>query len=481
MLYHQGAPIKSRAEWLFKIKWFLPHNLIKMKALHDFVKRFEPDHSKRILHTTYDAFYTFLFQPGTVTKGGVHLRDGMDLKRLMVHVVLALQLCYVFGTWNIGHQHFTALGQYTGMLEGFHLKLIYGLVKLIPIFIVTHLVGLGIEFVYAARKGHSVEEGFLVSGALIPLIMPPDISLPILALSVAFAVVLGKEAFGGTGMNIWNIALLSRVFIFFAYPTTISGDEVWIAGIEKVDGNWVGQQYGMVFGFFDNIIGSLGGSIFGEGGRLVADGYTGATPLGLAAKGGWEAVTEHYTTNQMFWGTIPGSIGETSKPLIILGMLFLMVTRIADWRIIIGGIVGFIFMALLFNGMAPAVVTPETAGIFKFMAVPWYYQFIMGSFLFAIVYMATDPVSASSTPTGKWIYGFMIGAIGLIIRVWNPAYPEGWMLAILFMNTFVPLIDHYVFQANINRRAKRAGALAKVRSELITSEGKVDVLSTQNA
>ncbi|MEM9260419.1 MAG: NADH:ubiquinone reductase (Na(+)-transporting) subunit B, partial [Bacteroidota bacterium] len=414
--------------------------------------------------------YTFLFQPDTVTTGkGVHIRDGMDLKRLMVHVVLALQLCYIYGTWNIGHQHFTALGQYPGLLEGFHLKLVYGLIKLIPIFVVTHVVGLGIEFIYAARKGHSVEEGFLVSGALIPLIMPPDINLWILALAIAFAVILGKEAFGGTGMNIWNVALLARVFIFFAYPTTISGDEVWIAGFEKDATNvWFGQDYGVVYGFFDWIFSGLGWSTFGAGGELMltaADGVTGATPLALAAKGGWEGVTAFYSTTDMWWGTIPGSIGETSKPLIILGMLFLMFTRIADWRIIVGGLLGFFFCGLLMNGMAPAEITEETAGIWKFMAVPWYYQLIMGSFLFAITYMATDPVSASSTPVGKWIYGFMIGVIGLIIRVWNPAYPEGWMLAILFMNTFAPLIDHYVFQANMNRRTKRSAMIAKARAE----------------
>jgi len=438
-----------------------------MKALHDFVKRFEPDHDKKFLHTTYDAFYTFLFQPGTVTEpGGVHVRDGMDLKRLMVHVVLALQLCYVFGTWNIGHQHFSALGQYTGLLEGLHLKIVYGLIKLIPIFVVTHLVGLGIEFIYAAKKGHSVEEGFLVSGALIPLIMPPDLPLWILAISIAFAVVLGKEAFGGTGMNIWNIALLARAFIFFAYPTTISGDEVWIAGMEKGEGGaWLGQEYGGIYGLFDWIFSGIGWDTFGAGGAMVADGYTGATPLGLAAKGGWEAVTEHYTTSQMFWGTIPGSIGETSKPLIILGMFFLAVTRIADWRIIVGGIVGFIGCGLLMNAMAPAEFTDQTQGIFKFMAIPWYHQMIMGSFFFAIAYMATDPVSASATPRGKWIYGFLIGFIGLIIRVWNPAYPEGWMLAILFMNTFSPTIDYYVFQGNINRRNKRATQMAKLREE----------------
>jgi Na+-transporting NADH:ubiquinone oxidoreductase subunit B len=325
-----------------------------------------------------------------------------------------------------------------------------------------------------------VEEGFLVSGALIPLIMPPDINLWVLSLSIAFAVILGKEAFGGTGMNIWNVALLSRVFIFFAYPTTISGDEVWIAGVEKVSGVWQGQEYGAVYGVFDSIFTFFGGSTFGDGARLVADGYTGATPMGLAAKGGWTAVTEHYSVSQMFWGTIPGSIGETSKPLVIIGMIFLMVTRIADWRIIMGGFFGFLVCGLMMNAMAPSEITDQTQSIFLFMAVPWYYQLIMGSFLFAIVYMATDPVSAASTPTGKWIYGFMIGLIGLIIRVWNPAYPEGWMLAILFMNTFAPLIDHYVFRANIKRREKRGVKLAEVREKLITEKENVDIHAPQN-
>ncbi len=453
--------------------------------MHDFVKRFEPEHGKSpFLHTTYDAFYTFAFQPPTVTSGtGVQVRDGMDLKRLMVHVVLALQVLYVFGTWNIGHQHFTALGQYTGLLEGFHLKVVYGLIQIIPIFVVTHVVGLGIEFFYAAKKGHSVEEGFLVSGALIPLIMPPDIPLWILALAIAFAVILGKEAFGGTGMNVLNIALLSRVFIFFAYPTTISGDEVWISGIENYGTSYIGTAYGWAHHLFDGIFGAVGLSTFGEGGRAVVDGFTGATPLGLAAKSGWAGVQAVYSTDQIFWGGIPGSIGESSFPLILGGMLFLIVTRVADYRIIVGGIIGFIVCCLLLNAIAPSAgeMTPDVPGIFQFMAIPWYYQMIMGSFLFSIVFMATDPVSAASTPTGKWIYGFMIGLVGLIIRVLNPAYPEGWMLAILFMNVFAPLIDHYVLDANIRRRAKRGARLAIVRDEVITSRGNLEVYTAQNA
>lgn len=432
-----------------------------------FFEAIEPDKKKSpFLHTLYDGFYTFAFQPGTVTTGGVHVRDGMDLKRVMIHVVLALQLCYVWGTYNIGHQHFSALGIHTGLLEGFHLKLVYGLIQLIPIFVVTHVVGLGIEFYYATKKGHPIEEGFLVSGALIPLIMPPDIPMWILAVSIAFAVVIGKEAFGGTGMNIWNIALLARVFVFFAYPTFISGDEVWVSGLEKAGvGEYVASNYSFVHNLFDNLFQSFGWATFGAGGLAVVDGFTGATPLGIAAKQGWEGVTAVYSTSQMWWGAIPGSIGEMSKPLIILGGLFLIFTRVADYRIIVGGLLGFVLGGLMLNAIAPAEITADTAGIFKFMAVPWYYHLYMGSFLFAIVYMATDPVSASSTGIGKWIYGFLIAFIGLIIRVMNPAYPEGWMLSILLLNTFAPLIDHYVIEANIRRRGKRVAATAAALSK----------------
>lgn len=427
------------------------------QALIGLLKKIEPDKEKQpFLHTAFDAFFTFAFTPNHVTKDGVHIRDGMDLKRQMVHVVLALQVLYLFGTYNIGHQHFVAMGEYTGFLQGVHLKLIYGLIKIIPIFIVAHVVGLGIEFYYAYKKGHSVEEGFLVSGALIPLIMPPDMPLWILAVSVAFAVIIGKEAFGGTGMNILNIALLSRVFVFFAYPTYISGDEVWIAGIERAaEGGYFTQSYGGIYGFFDNIFASIGLGTFGDGGKAVVDGYTGATPLALAASGGWENVTQTYSTSQMMWGTIPGSIGESSKPLIILGALFLIFTKIADWKIMVSMVFGAAVMGLLLNAW----------GATPFMDVPWYYHFWMGSFLFAMAFMATDPVTASGTNTGKWIYGFLIGFVGMIVRVLNPAYPEGWMLAILFMNVFAPLIDYYVLQANINRRAKRISALAGIKSK----------------
>ena len=451
-----------------------------MKALHDFVKKFEPAKENKIAHTTYDAFYTFLFQPDSVTTDGTHIKDGMDLKRLMVHVVLALQLLYVFGTWNIGHQHFVALGMHTGLLEGFLLKVVYGLIQIVPIFIVTHVVGLGIEFLYAAKNGHSVEEGYLVTGALIPLIMPPDIPLLWLAVAIVFAVVLGKEAFGGTGMNIWNIALLARVFIFFAYPTTISGDEVWVSGIEKVGTEYFAASYNFAHHAFDWVFGLFGYLQFGEGGMAVVDGWTGATPLGIAAKEGWEGVEAVYTESQIFWGSIPGSIGESSVPLIVIGMIFLIVTRVASYRVIFGGLIGFLVAALMMNAIAPEVITDDTPGIFKFMAIHPLRQMAMGSFLFAITFMATDPVSSADTPVGKWIYGFLVAFIGLIIRVMNPAYPEGWMLSILLMNTFAPLIDHYVYEANMKRRAKRTHAMAKQRDELITRRGDMEIFDEES-
>jgi len=418
------------------------------KGLLKFFKRIEPNKGT-FIHTLYDGFFTFAFTPDETTKGGVHIRDGMDLKRLMVHVVLALQLAYLFGTYNIGHQHFLALGEHTGFLEAFHLKVFYGLVQLLPIWIVTHVVGLGIEFYYAYKKGHGIEEGFLVSGALIPLIMPPDIPLWILALSVAFAVWIGKEAFGGTGMNVLNIALLSRVFIFFAYPTDISGDEVWVAGLSAMESGAAASYDWFHLSVLNPLFDSFGWSLY-DVKSTVVDGYTGATPLSLAFQGGWDNVTQVYTESQMWWGTIPGSIGETSKPLILIGALFMVVTGVADGRIMLAGVFGTAVMALLLNAW----------GATAFMEVPWYYQFYMGSFWFAIVFMATDPVTATSTAMGKWIYGFLIGFIGIIIRVMNPAYPEGWMLAILFMNVFAPLIDHYVLKSNMNRRLKRAKAVA---------------------
>lgn len=423
-------------------------------ALVDFFKKIEPDKKKSpIMHTLYDALFTFALVPDTVTPtGGTHIKDGMDLKRTMFHVVIALQLLFLFGTYNVGHQHFVALGENLGFFHGFHLKLAYGLCKMLPIFVVANVVGLGIEIIYAARKGHAVEEGYLVSGALIPLIMPPDIPLGWLAMSIIFAVILGKEAFGGTGMNVWNVALLSRVFIFFAYPTTISGDEVWVAGLESTAAGALVDYSWWQTGFFNGIFNAFGWDTFNSASTVV-DGYTGATPLILAANGvagtdlvGWEAVTSVYSESQMWWGAIPGSIGETCKPFIIVGAIFLCVTKIASWRIMISMLIGAAVTAMLM----------DASGLTPFMDVPWYYQFYMGSFFFAMAFMATDPVTASGTNTGKWIYGFMIGFVGMIIRVLNPAYPEGWMLAILLLNTFSAAIDNYVLKANISKRLKRA-------------------------
>ena len=417
-----------------------------MKGLLSFLKRIEPDKKKSpFLHTLYDGFFTLAFVPDHVTKGGTHIRDGMDLKRTMVHVVIAMQLCYLFGTFNIGHQHFSALGMYPGIFEGFHLKLIHGLIKMLPLFIVAHVVGLAIEFYYASKKGHGIEEGFLVTGALIPLIMPPDLPLWILALSVAFAVWIGKEAFGGTGRNIWNIALLARVFVFFAYPTEISGDQIWVSGFDKIATGAVANYGWWHLTVFNGLFDSLGWATFNPAATIV-DGFSGATPMALAYSGGWDAVTANFSTSQLFWGDIPGSIGETSKPLILLGAIFLLATGIGSWRIMLSMFLGAAVMGMIFNAW----------GATDFMRVPWYYQFYLGSFFFAMAFMATDPVTASGTNRGKWIYGFLIVAIGLLIRVSNPAYPEGWMLAILFMNMFAPLIDYSVLQSNMKKRLKRA-------------------------
>jgi Na+-transporting NADH:ubiquinone oxidoreductase subunit B len=412
-------------------------------GLIDILKKIEPDKKKSpVLHTAYDAFFTFAYTPNTVTKGGVHIRDGMDLKRLMVHVVIAMQLCYVFGTYNIGHQHFIASGQHLGFLDGFHLKLSHGLIALLPIWVVTHVVGLGIEFLFAAKKGHAVEEGFLVSGALIPLIMPPDIPLWILAISVAFAVILAKEAFGGTGMNIWNIALVSRVFIFFAYPGEISGDQIWISGYDSLKAGTQADYGWWHTGFFNSLFSAMDLPLFEAGKTVVVDGFSGATPLALAYEGGKELMTSKFSMNQIFWGAIPGSIGETCKPAIIFGAIFLIVTKVASWRIMAGMIVGTALTGMIFNAW----------GYNVYMEIPWHNHLIMGSFLFAMAFMATDPVTASNTNKGKWIYGILIGLIGMVVRVMNPAYPEGWMLAILFANSFASLIDHYVVESNIKKR-----------------------------
>lgn len=410
----------------------------------EFWKKLEPSKEKKFAHGLYDGVFTLFFKPNKVTKGGTHIKGPMDLKRLMIHVVIALQFCYILGAFNIGHQHFLALGEHTAVLDAVHLKLVIGLASILPIFVVSNLVGLAIEFYFASQKGHPIEEGYLVTGALIPLIMPPDIPLWMLALSIIFAVLLAKEAFGGTGMNVVNIALMARAFIFFAYPTEISGDAPWVAAINFNEGI---TEYSWMHTMFNGLFSSMGWATF-EGGQPLLESFTGATPLVLARTDGWEGVTEVYSASAMFIGGIPGCIGETSKLAILIGIAILLVTRVASWRIMLSMALGVAVTGMLFNAW----------GLNSYMDVPWYNHFLMGGLMFALAFMATDPVTACATNTGKWIYGFLIGFFGLVIRVMNPAYAEGWMLAILLMNVFAPTIDYYVVEANISRRLKRAKA-----------------------
>lgn len=375
-----------------------------MKALRRYLDKIKPQFEKggrfEKLQSTFDAFETFLFVPNHTTSSGTHIRDHMDMKRTMSVVVLAMVPALLFGMWNVGYQHFLSLGESVGLWPCF----LYGLIKVLPIVVVSYVVGLGIEFAFAQMRGHEVNEGFLVSGMLIPLVLPPDIPLWMVAVATAFAVVIGKEVFGGTGMNIMNPALTARAFLFFAYPQDMSGDKVWIA--EK------------------------------------ADGFSGATPLAEAAAGNIDNLPSVF---DRFFGLIPGSIGETSTFLILLGGLVLLYTGVGSWRIMLSAFLGGYLMGILFNLWGANV----------FMTIPAHEHLIMGGFAFGVVFMATDPVSGTQTNTGKYIYGFLIGLLGVLIRVFNPAYPEGIMLAILFMNVMAPLIDYYIVQANIKRRLRR--------------------------
>ncbi|NCC74223.1 MAG: NADH:ubiquinone reductase (Na(+)-transporting) subunit B [Sphingobacteriia bacterium] len=381
-----------------------------MNAIRNFVDKIKPNFQKggrfEYLHSTFDAFETFLFVPNKTTTSGSHIRDYIDMKRTMGWVVMALVPVLLFGMWNVGYQHHLSHGVTATLWENFF----FGALKVLPILIVSYVVGLGIEFMFAQIRGHEVNEGFLVSGFLIPLIVPPDTPLWMVALATAFAVIIGKEVFGGTGMNILNPALTARAFLFFAYPQDMSGDKVWIA--EK------------------------------------ADAYSGATALGKLLTN--EPLESLPSVSDMFFGLIPGSIGETSTFLILIGGLFLVITGIGSWRIMLSVFAGGYGLALLFNLIGPYVAPENT-----YMAIPAYYHLIMGGFAFGAVYMATDPVSAAQTNKGKWIYGILIGVMAVLIRVLNPAYPEGMMLAILLMNVFAPLIDYYVVQANIKKRLKR--------------------------
>ena len=359
------------------------------------------------LRSTFDAFETFLFVPNKVTNRGAHVRDSIDLKRTMSIVVISLIPALLFGIWNVGFQHFRAIGETVGFWE----MSWFGFLKVFPIIVVSYVSGLGVEFIFAQVRKHEVNEGFLVSGMLIPMIMPVDVPLWMVAVATIFAVIIGKEVFGGTGMNIFNPALLARAFIFFAYPSKMSGDFVWISGLSDTS-------------------------------TKVVDGFSGATPLALAAQNQFEKIP---SIMEMFIGTIPGSIGETSKLAILIGAAILLITGIASLRIMLSAIVGAILMILTFN----------LVGANQYMMVSPLQQLMMGGFLFGVVFMATDPVSSTQTATGKIIYGFLIGVMSMLIRVVNPAYPEGMMLAILLLNSFAPLIDYYVVQANVNRRLKR--------------------------
>jgi len=381
-----------------------------MKPLRRFLDKIKPQFEKggrfEKLHSVFDGFETFLYVPNTTSKNGVHIHDVIDLKRTMGTVVLALIPALLFGMYNAGYQHFESVGALAD--QGFFDIFWFGFLKVLPIVIVSYVVGLGIEFIFAQVRGHQINEGFLVSGMLIPLVMPVTVPLWMVAVSTAFAVIIGKEVFGGTGMNIFNPALMARAFLFFAYPSYMSGDQVWIA--EK------------------------------------ADAFSGATPLALGALGEPQA----HSAMDMLIGFIPGSIGETSVIAILLGAFILLFTGIGSWRIMLSATIGGAVMGLLLNTFA---VNP-------FMEILWWQHLIMGGFAFGIVFMATDPVSASQTTKGKYIYGFLIGFLAILIRVVNPAYPEGVMLAILFMNVFAPLIDYYVVQGNIKKRMKRANVSA---------------------
>jgi Na+-transporting NADH:ubiquinone oxidoreductase subunit B len=358
------------------------------------------------LQSVFEGFESFIFVSDKVTFKGSHIRDSIDLKRTMSVVIIALLPALLFGSYNTGLQYFRSVGIEPAVFQAF----LFGFLRILPLIIVSYVVGLGIEFIAAQMRGHEINEGYLVTGILIPLIVPIDTPLWMLALAVAFSVILGKEVFGGTGMNIFNPALLARAFLFFSYPKWMTGDAVWTEGLTA--------------------------------GKNIVDGFSGATPLSLCAAGD---ITSLPTFMQMFIGTIPGSVGETSTLAILLGAVILIITGVGSWKIIAGVFAGGLGMGLLLNAVSANA----------YMELPLYYHFVMGGFAFGAVFMATDPVSGSQTEKGKWIYGILIGILSILLRVLNPAYPEGVMLAILLMNLFAPLIDYYVVQSNINRRLRR--------------------------
>jgi Na+-transporting NADH:ubiquinone oxidoreductase subunit B len=397
-----------------------------MKFLQNFFDNIEPNFEKGAkwekFHPIYEGFRTIHFSPKLVTgKKGAQIKDAVDLKRLMFTVVIAMIPCLLFGIWNVGHQHFLAVGESATLLD----KMWVGALRVVPILIVSYGVGLITEFIFCVVRQHAVEEGFLVTGMLIPLVLPPTIPLWQVALATVFAVVIAKEAFGGTGMNILNVALTARAFLYFAYPSQISGD-VW---------TYIGDK--------TPVDGYSGATILAHGAEAAA---TNGNMLDMADKATSSWAPGMFDFWNMFIGIIPGSIGETSVLMCLIGAAILVFTGVGSWKIIFSVFAGALGMGLLFN----------VVGGNSFLEMPAYYHLVIGGLAFGAVFMATDPVTAAQTESGKWIYGFMIGAITVLIRVINPAYPEGIMLAILFMNVFAPLIDFYVVEANKNRRLKRA-------------------------
>ncbi|MEO8774195.1 MAG: NADH:ubiquinone reductase (Na(+)-transporting) subunit B [Gelidibacter sp.] len=381
----------------------------------------------------FNALHTFLYTPNDTARGGTHIKVADDLKRTMNTVIMALIPCLIFGMFNTGYQHYLAVGEIQAVSNGFFSSEFWnlqnftlGFWKVLPLVIISYGVGLGVEFIFAIIKGHEVEEGYLVTGMLVPLIVPIDTPYWMLIIAVIFGVVIGKEVFGGTGMNILNPALTIRAFLFFAYPTWMSGDKVWVQGaVERTKEIANGS---------------------------TADAISGETILGSLA----QSHPVDYSVMDMFFGFIPGSIGETSTLLILLGGLFLIFTKIASWRIMVSAVIGALVMGFIFNTVVDSGWITESSKFYTLMNTEFWLHLIIGSSAFAIVYMATDPVTGSQTNKGKWIYGFLIGFLAIMIRVFNPAYPEGWMLAILLMNVFAPTIDHYVIKGNVNKRLKRA-------------------------
>lgn len=381
-----------------------------MSFLRNYLNKIKPNFEEggklHSLRSVFDGFETFLYVPNTTSKSGTNIHDAIDSKRIMSMVVIALLPALLFGMYNIGYQNYAAAHQTGTLLEMFA----YGFLVMLPKLLVSYVVGLGIEFAWAQWKGEEIQEGYLVSGIIIPMILPVGCPLWCIAIAVAFAVIFGKEIFGGTGMNIFNVALLARAFLFFSYPTKMSGDSVWVAT----------------------------DSIFGLGNTLP-DAFTCATPLGQMAQGSAPSASLF----DSIVGLIPGSIGETSVIAIAIGAVILLWTGIASWKTMLSVFLGGGVMAAIFQA------TGQTP-------VEWYEHIVLGGFCFGAVFMATDPVTSARTETGKWIYGIHIGALAVIIRVMNPGYPEGMMLAILFGNMMAPAIDFYVVEANISKRMKRA-------------------------